>query len=286
MTGNPLALLASRVRVEEKWLIAALQRRRVAFEVLDPRRMTFRWDAKLPAPAYRGAFCREISHHRALYAARLLEHAGVPVVNSAHALAVCGDKLVTTLALLDAGVPTPRGMLALTPGAALDDLDDFGYPAVVKPLAGSWGRLVARLDGAEAARAVLEHRGALPHPQHAITYLQEYVDKPGRDIRGLVAGDEVIGAVYRVSGEWRTNTARGATTERCPVGAELDRLLRAAAAAIGPGFFAVDVFEDHAGRLWVNEVNHTPEFRGAAEALGDDLADRYVEYVLASLPAA
>jgi [lysine-biosynthesis-protein LysW]--L-2-aminoadipate ligase len=156
---------------------------------------------------------------------------------------------------------------------------------VVKPLTGSGGRQVARLDSPETARAVLELRGALPHPQHAITYLQEYVVKPGRDIRGLVAGDEVLGAVYRVAPDWRTNTARCATTHPCPVSAELDRLLRAAAAAIGPGFYGIDVLEDGDGRLLVNEVNHTPEFRGAAEVLGTQIADRYVEYVLTALPA-
>jgi [lysine-biosynthesis-protein LysW]--L-2-aminoadipate ligase len=281
-----LALLASRIRAEEKWLMAALDQRGIAFDTIDPRRMTFRYDRSGPAdrPAYRLAVSREISHHRALYAARLLEHAGVPVVNPAHALAVCGDKLQTTLALRAAGVPTPRGLVALTTDAALAALDEFGYPCVIKPLVGSWGRLVARLDGPEAARAVLEHRAALPNPQHAITYVQEYVDKPGRDIRGLVAGDEVVGAVYRVAADWRTNTARTATTRPCPVGAELDRLLRAAATAVGPGFYGIDVLEDRDGRLYVNEINHTPEFHGAAEVLGADVAGRYVDYVLGWLP--
>lgn len=283
----PVALLASRVRVEEKWLMAALDDRRVAYDVVDTRQLTFRYGntGGSPRVGYRGAFSREISHHRALYAARLLEHGGVPVVNCAHALAVCGDKLSTTLALRAAGVPTPRGMVALTPESALEALDEFGYPAVVKPLTGSWGRMVARLDGPEAARAVLEHRAALPHPQHAITYVQEYVDKPGRDIRGLVAGGDVVGAVYRTAADWRTNTARAAATRPCRVGDELDRVLRAAAAAMGPGFYGVDVMEDRDGRLYVNEVNHTPEFRGAADVLGTNVAARYVEYVMRSLPS-
>lgn len=281
-----LALLASRIRAEEKWLMAALDQRRVAFDPLDPRRLTFRHESTGPAdrPPYRVAFLREISHHRALYAARLLEHAGVPVVNPSQAVAVCGDKVQTTLALRAAGVPTPRGMVALTTEAALAALDEFGYPCVVKPLVGSWGRLVARLDGPEVARAVLEHRAALPNPQHAITYVQEYVDKPGRDIRGLVAGDEVIGAVYRVAADWRTNTAGSAVTRPCPLDDELDRLLRAAAAAIGPGFYGIDVMEDRDGRRYVNEINHTPEFRGAAEVLGTDVAVRYVDYVTSLLP--
>lgn len=282
---SPLAVLASRVRVEEKLLLAALDRRRIAYEVIDTRMFACQLDG--PPPAYRGALAREISHHRAYYAACLFEHAGVTVVNSARAIGICGDKLLTTLALRAAGVPTPRTMVALTPDAALAGLPAFGYPSVVKPLVGSWGRLAARLTDAETAQAVLEHRAALPGAQHHITYVQRYVDKPGRDIRGLVAGEEVLGAIYRASPHWRTSTARaGSTVSPCPVGADLAELLVRAAGAIGPGCYGVDVLEDNDGALYVSEVNHTPEFHGAVGVLGDGVIDGCVDYALSRLRGA
>jgi [lysine-biosynthesis-protein LysW]---L-2-aminoadipate ligase len=216
----------------------------------------------------------------------MLEHAGLRVVNGAEQIATCGDKLMTTLALHSAGVPTPRCMLALTPEAARGAVDDFGYPAVVKPLTGSWGRLVAKLADPQGAEGVLETRGALPGPLNGITYIQEYLEKPGRDIRVLAAGGEIIGAVYRVSAHWRTNVAADARTCACPVTGDLARLAEATAAAIGPGCYGIDVLEDAEGALYVNEVNHTPEFRGAARALGVDIAGRYIDYVLRTVDGA
>ncbi|GGL99395.1 MULTISPECIES: RimK family alpha-L-glutamate ligase [Micromonospora] len=290
MTGDnrPLALLTSLVRVEERLIMAALRERRVAFEQLDTRT----WSAQLPrggeaagehqAP-YRGAVSREISHTRNSYAVRLLEHFGVPVVNSSAVINLCGDKLLTTLALREAGLPTIRAMVTLTPETARTELADFGYPAVVKPLIGSWGRLGARLTDQDMADSILEHRAALPGPQHNITFVQEYIDKPGRDIKAYVFGGEVAGAIYKCSDNWRTNTARGGWTERCPLSDDLVKLLTATAGVIGEGVLGIDVIEDRDGRMFVNEVNHTPEFHGAIKVLSEDLVERYVDYVLRHL---
>lgn len=281
----PLALLTSRVRVEEKLILAELRRRKVPFEQVDTRRLTFELSGPSRVP-YGAALSREISHTRNAYASRLLEHAGVPVLNSSEVINLCGDKLLTTLALREGGVPTPRTLVSLVPEAALDDLDRFGYPAVVKPLTGSWGKLAARLLDRDNAEAILEHRAAFPGPQHQITYVQEYVDKPGRDIRAYVFGTDVAGATYRMSDHWRTNVALGGRSTVCPLTDDLVELCRAAAKAIGPGVYGVDVFEDRSGRLMVNEINHTPEFHGAIEVLGTDLVSRYVDYALDQLEAA
>jgi [lysine-biosynthesis-protein LysW]--L-2-aminoadipate ligase len=276
---RPLAVLTSRVRTEEKMLLSRLERRRVPFEVVDTRRAVFRPGED--KPAYRAALSREISHTRNLYTARLLEHAGVPVVNTADVISVCGDKLLTTLALIEAGVPVPRCLVGLTPDAAAAELEEFGLPAVVKPLTGSWGRLVSRLDNRAAAEAVLEHRAALPGPHHQITYVQEYIDKPDRDIKVYVMGDEVIAAIYRRSTTgWRTNTALNGSAAPCPVDDDLAGLVLAAAKAVGGGVLGVDVLEDRDGRRYVNEVNHTPEFHGAIRVLPMDLVDPYLDYVL------
>ncbi|MGW5739701.1 MULTISPECIES: lysine biosynthesis protein LysX [Streptomyces] len=274
----PIAVLHSRIRVEERRLLDEFDRRRVRYELLDTRTAVFRPDR--PALPYRGALSREISHTRNVYATRLLEHAGLTVVNSHDIITTCGDKLLTTLRLLDAGIPTPRVLVGLTPDAALDALEDFGYPVVAKPLTGSWGRLGARFKERETAEAVLEHKAALTGPQHQITYIQDYVDKPGRDIRAYVFGREVVGAIYKYSDHWRTNTARGGRPVVCPVGPDLEKLLVATAEAMGEGVLAVDLLEGPDGELFVNEVNHTPEFHGAIDVLGTGMVGRYVDYVL------
>ncbi|MET7638030.1 lysine biosynthesis protein LysX [Streptomyces sp. NPDC005438] len=280
---RPLAVLTSRVRVEERLLLAELRKRDIEFEQVDTRAVTFSLDGAASLP-YRGALSREISHTRNAYASRLLEHAGVPVVNSSRVINLCGDKLLTALALREGGLPTPRALVGLVPDSVLDALDGFGYPAVVKPLTGSWGRMGARLRDHEMAEAVFEHRAALPGPQHQITYVQEYVDKPDRDIKAYVLGGEVVGAIYKISEtNWRTNTALGGRTEVCPLTDDLVKLLTATAEVIGEGVLGVDVIEDRDGRMYVNEVNHTPEFHGAIEVLGTDLVGAYVDYVVGLL---
>ncbi|HEX5202300.1 MAG TPA: lysine biosynthesis protein LysX [Actinoplanes sp.] len=282
MTQRPLAVLTSRVRIEERLLFAELDRRKVPYEQFDTRHAMFRVDE--PALPYGAALSREISHTRNLYAATLFEHAGLRVINSARIIGLCGDKLLTALALHAAGLPTPRAMVTLTPEAALNYLDDFGYPAVVKPVTGSWGRLGARLHDHEGAETVFEHRAALPSPQYQIAYVQEYVDKPDRDIKAYVFGGEVIGAIYKTSAtHWRTNTARGGTPLVCRLTDDLVKLLRKTADAIGDGILGIDVLEDRDGRMYVNEVNHTPEFHGAVEVLGVDLVGAYVDHVLSRI---
>jgi [lysine-biosynthesis-protein LysW]--L-2-aminoadipate ligase len=279
-----LAVLASRVRFEEKEIFAALERRSVRYTHLDTRHFV----AGVGGPEaelaeFDAVLCREISLSRAYYACLLLEAQGAATVNRAEVIATCGDKARTSVLLAAAGLATPRTVVALTPEAALEAAEKLGFPVVVKPLAGSWGRMVTVLRDRQEAQAVLEHRAALPTPQQHIIYLQELIDKPGRDIRVLVAGDQVIGASYRYSTQWRTGVAGGATSRPCPLSPALTELALAAARAVGGGFLGVDLVEGPDG-LYVIEVNHTPEFRGFREAHGDsiDVAGAVVEHLLAA----
>jgi [lysine-biosynthesis-protein LysW]--L-2-aminoadipate ligase len=281
--GAPLAVLASRIRVEEKLILAALDRCGLPYVCVDTRRL--RVEVTAPAPPYAAVLAREISQTRALYAARLFAAAGVPVLNTADVIAVCGDKLSCSLALARAGLPVPRTALALGPEAALASMADIGFPVVLKPVVGSWGRLAALVRDPETARTVLEHRFALPAPQQQVIYIQELIDKPGRDIRVIVVGDEVLGAAYRYADEWRTNVARGGHSEPCPLTDELVRLAVSAAGAMGGGVLGVDVIEDADGRLYLLEVNHTVEFRGFMAAHGNriDVPAAIVSHLVGSV---
>jgi [lysine-biosynthesis-protein LysW]---L-2-aminoadipate ligase len=141
---------------------------------------------------------------------------GIPTVNMANVAAVCGDKLATSAALARAGVPQPNVQIAFTVEAALEAIESMGYPVVLKPVVGSWGRLVSRINDRDAAEAILEHKSTLGSYQHSVFYIQEHIQKPGRDIRAVVIGDQVVCAIYRNSEHWITNTARGGQGEGLP----------------------------------------------------------------------
>ncbi len=275
-----VSLLASRIRADEKRLLEAFERRRIPVEQIDTRRLAFGLEAS--GPPWRLVLNREISASRARHAAYTLESLGAVVANSAAATEVCADKWLTSLALRDAGVPTPRTALALTPDAALSEVDRMGYPVIIKPLTSSWGRRVSLVRDADAARAVLEHCAALPAPQAHLIYLQEFVDKPGRDIRVVVAGGQALAASYRLSDDWRTNVALGGRSEPCPMTPELAKLSVAAARAVDADFAGVDIVEDRDGTPLVLEVNHNVEFSGIQHAYGDgiDIASEMVEVMM------
>jgi [lysine-biosynthesis-protein LysW]--L-2-aminoadipate ligase len=279
MKSPHISILLSRVRVEEKLLLQAFETRGVPVEIHDDREIVF----DLHHNGWRGydvVLERCITQSRALAALRILNDWGVTTINRAEVVQTCGDKLATTSALIREGVPVPQVKIAFTPESALEAIESLGYPVVLKPAIGSWGRLLSKINDREAAEALLEHKQTLGDYQHHIYYIQEYVDKPARDIRSFVVGDETICAIYRHSDHWITNTARGGRASNCPVTSEIQELSLMAARAVGGGILAVDLLEARDGRLLVNEVNHTMEFRNSVDTTGVDIPGRIVDYVL------
>ena len=279
MSEPRVGVLLSRVRVEEKLLLEELERRRIPTTVIDDRELVLRLEAK-PELGVDVVAERCIQHSRALYALAVLEAWGIPTVNTFEVADICGNKLLTTMRLVRHGVPSPRTRLAFTPESALAAVEELGYPAVLKPLVGSWGRLISRVNDRDAAESILEHKDVLGTYMHSIYYIQEYVAKPGRDIRAFVVGDECIGAIYRASDHWITNTARGGKATRCVVTPELGDLAVRAAKAVGGGVVAVDLLESERGLL-VNEVNYTMEFRNSIDTTGVNIPGRVVDHILA-----
>src|SRR5437660_3255764 len=229
-----VGILCSRIRVEEKALFEALRRRHIPFERLDEDRIKFSIGNGFPHPGV--VLDRSIHHGRSLYALTLLNVARVPTVNRAKVARICGDKILTTAALARAGLPVPKTVVTFTREAALEAIEAMGYPVVLKPMVGSWGRLLAKINDRDAVEAVLEHKEVLGSYQHGIFYIQEYVHKPERDLRAIVMGDQTIGAIYRTADHWITNTARTGPASPCPAPQDLHRLSEAAAAAGGGGF--------------------------------------------------
>ena len=275
-----LGILYSRVRVEEKWIFEELDRRGIPYDKIDDREVVF--DVENPAPwrQYDVILERSISYGRGLYACQLLNSMGIPTVNMARVAATCGDKMVTSAALAQAGLPQPRLRIAFTPESALQAIEELGYPVVLKPVIGSWGRMLSKINDRDAAEAVLELKENLGSFQQSIYYIQQYIKKPGRDIRSFVIGDQTVCAIYRSSSHWITNTARGGLAEVCPVTPEIHAISLAAAKAVGGGVLAIDLLEDPDRGYLVNEVNHTMEFHSTVPLTGVPIPGMIIDYAL------
>ncbi|MBN1940351.1 MAG: lysine biosynthesis protein LysX [Candidatus Aminicenantes bacterium] len=273
-----LALLHSTVRAEEKLLAEAARSRGVEVMWVDIREAVL--DPRRPLPAADVALERSVSTVKGGYAASFWEASGIPVVNASAVAAVCRDKFAASLLLAGAGVPEPRFALVFDIIRARAVIEEWGgYPVVLKPAQGSWGRLLAKVNDDDALEAVLEHKDVLGTPPQKAFYLQEFVRKPGRDIRAFVVDGQTIAAIFRESSHWITNTARGGLASNCPVASDLDDICRRTSAAVGGGAVAVDLFETPGGFL-VNEVNHTMEFRNSEAPTGVSIAGAVVDYAL------
>jgi [lysine-biosynthesis-protein LysW]--L-2-aminoadipate ligase len=272
-----VGFLYTRLRVEEKYLLEELGKR-PGVEILRIADSEAIFDITQKPAEVDVLFERSISYSRGLYISRIFEAHGIPVINPSRLAERCGDKYITSQILASAGIPTPRVLMAFDERAALAAADQIGYPCVLKPVVGSWGRLLAKVDDRASAEAIIEHKAALGI-NHQAYYIQEYIPKPGRDIRAFVIGEKPICAIYRSSENWITNTARGGIATNCPLTAQLTDLCVRTAQAVGGGLLAMDLFETGAS-LMVNEINHTMEFRNSITTTGVNIPARMVDYVL------
>jgi [lysine-biosynthesis-protein LysW]--L-2-aminoadipate ligase len=278
--GKKLGILYSILRDDEKALITAARHQGVEPVLLRSEELIFDLqNGQVIVPGeIEVVLERSIDHFAALYSLLLLERAGIKTVNSAEVARICGDKLLTTLALQKAGVPTPRTEISFSSTSALAAIEELGYPVMLKPLTGDKGALVARLNDYDAAKAVLEHKDRLGQYDHSIYYLQEYLrGRPGRDIRAFVVGQQVLKAVYLIANQSTSAAADNQTVIDCPVTPDIERLALAAAQAVGGGVLAVDLIEN-GDDLVAIEVDYTVEF--SRLGLGEELAPKIIEYAL------
>ncbi|MEP7289845.1 MAG: lysine biosynthesis protein LysX [Chloroflexota bacterium] len=273
-----VGIIASRIRVEEKLLIASFEQRGATVTIINDDDLILK--VGMDALPHDVILERSISTSRGLYALRMLESAGNVVINRYQTANICADKLLTTVALQENKVAQPEVRVAFTTDSALQAIEEMGYPVILKPVVGSWGRLLARVNDRDAAEAILEHKEVLGSYQHSIIYIQEVIHKPGRDIRAFVIGSECICAIYRNSEHWITNTARGGQASNCPVTPELNAIVVAAAQAVGGGVLAVDVLEDPDRGFVINEINHTMEFRNSIAPTGVDIPGCVADYAI------
>ena len=274
-----VGLLYSRIRRDEKLLLSELRDRGHEVAKIDVRDEQF--GLSDPPEAFEGVDVvvdRCLATSRSLYVTQFLDAYDVPVVNRAATADVCADKVKNSLALERAGVPTPTTEVAFTTDSALETIERFGYPCVIKPVVGSWGRLMAKVESRSAAEAILEHKATLGHYQHKVIYVQEFVEKPGRDIRVVAVDGEPIAAMTRSSEHWLTNAAKGAEVEAFEPDDRVRELVATASDAVGGGLLGVDLMEAGDGYT-VHEVNHTVEFKALNDAVDVDVPATVVDWL-------
>jgi len=293
-----VGVLYSRIRKDEKLLLSELRERDHEVTKIDVRRQQF--DLSEPPVDFENVDVvvdRCLATSRSLYATKFTEAYDIPIVNSAETAQICSDKVENSLALERAGVPTPTTKVAFTKDTALEIVEEFGYPCVLKPVVGSWGRLMAKIDSRSAAEAIFEHKETLGHYEHKVFYIQEFVDKPGRDIRVVALDGEPVAAMVRESDHWLTNAAKGAETAAFELDDEARELVQQASDAVGGGLLGVDLMET--GEAWkasdrpsgegseprdaagytVHEVNHNVEFKALNDATGVDVPAAVVDWL-------
>lgn len=279
-TGNSLTLLYDTIRWEEKSLYEAAKKKGVELENVDVKNLRIglngdnKWQDKV-------VLQRSVSYFKSLHATAALEGLGAKVINPLRVASITGNKLFAHMEFQKAGVKTPKAVAAFSEESAIAALQEFGYPAVIKPTVGSWGRMIGLLRDKDAAQAVIEDREHM-FPLYHIYYFEEFVKRPPRDIRAIVVGDKVVAAIYRYSGEgeWKTNMALGGRAEACPVTAELTDICMKATDAVGGQIVGVDLMESDSDGLMVHEVNNTTEFKNTARVTGVDIAGLMVDYAL------
>ncbi|PSP87422.1 lysine biosynthesis protein LysX [Halobacteriales archaeon QS_4_69_34] len=274
-----VGVLYSRIRADEKLLLAELRERGHEVAKIDVREQRFGLDSP-PEPFADADLLvdRCLATSRSRYATLFADHYGIPVVNSAATAETCADKVKNSLALAAADVPTPATEVAFTTDSALESIERFGYPCVLKPVIGSWGRLMAKIDSRSAAEAILEHKATLGHYEHKVFYVQEFVAKPDRDIRVLATDGEPVAAMVRSGEHWLTNAAQGASTREFELDEAARDLVERASAAVDGGLLGVDLMETETGYT-VHEVNHTVEFKTLHEAAAVDVPARVVDWL-------
>ena len=276
-----VGMLFDRVAAEEKLLIKEFENSQAELELIDIRKVKLNIDQPGSWRDFDVVFDRSVSFSKALATLQVLNGWQIPTVNTAAVAEVCGNKLTTSVKLHEHGVASPKVVVAFTADAAIEAMEEFGYPVVMKPLVGSWGRLLSKINDRDAAESILEHKATLGSYIHGVFYIQEFIDKQdGTDIRSFVVDGKTICAITRTSEHWITNTARGAKSGKFELIDKVVELSETAAEAMGGGLLAIDLFQDKSGEWFVNEVNHSMEFRNSIEPTGVNIPQKMVEFVI------
>ena len=278
-----ICIIYDKLRFEEKKIYNDIQQKGFDATLIDGKSLIFDTESSKSDSRFGDIILqRVISYNRGLHLTYCLEQLGLPVVNSFSVSEICGNKLITSLILKKNNVPTPKTTFAFSTESARECMKKIGFPLVVKPIIGSWGRGVYQIKDQSMADMMLDSRQENDNSFSRIYYFQELINRPSRDIRCIVIGDQIVASVFRYSSEneWRTNVAVGGRTEMAPLTSELKELVLKASNAVGGGILGVDLMEDKERGYLVHEVNNTVEFRGASAVCKSDIAGAMTDYLV------
>jgi [lysine-biosynthesis-protein LysW]---L-2-aminoadipate ligase len=278
-----VCVVYDKVRFEEKALYDTAKKKGLRAQIIDAKKITINNASKRKTLQFGDVVLQRcISHFRGLYLTACLEFMGFMVINKFKVGETCGNKLITSLTLAKSNVPTPKTHFAFSAESAIEVINTTGFPVVLKPIIGSWGRGVFPIRDEEVANMIIEMRKENDNPLSRIYYVQEMIKRPPRDLRCIVVGDKIVTAIYRysVENEWRTNVSRGGKAELAPITNELEDIALRAAKSVGGGILGVDLMEDEKRGLLVHEVNNTVEFQGASNVSESDIAGAMIDYAL------
>ena len=279
---SKLCIVFDRLRTEEKMLQKAASELGHYAVMLDAKITQVNTDSKKEDYDLGDVVLeRCVSYFRGLHFTAGLEFMNIPVLNKFDVANTCGNKMFMTLLLKKNNIPTPKTYFSFSSESAAENLEKVGYPLVIKPVIGSWGRGVMPIKDKDTMDAVFEIREITDSPHDRIYYLQELINRPPRDIRVITIGDEPIAAMYRKSSEgFKTNIALGADPEICKITKEMEDMAAKASKAMGGGILGVDMMEDEKRGLVVHEVNNTVEFKGLARVAKRNIPKEMIEFAL------
>jgi len=273
-----ITALYDTIRLEEKLLIESAKKNDIDLEMVDCKKMFVDLNDKknFDGPVLQ----RCVSYYRNLHSTAAIEGQGTKVVNCLHTGIFAGNKLFTHMLLQKIGVPTPDATVAFSKDSALEALTKNGFPKIIKPTVGSWGRMVSKINDMDSAEGIIDGREAM-YPIHQVHFLEEFVERPPRDIRVIVIGDNVAAAIYRNSGNgnWKTNTHLGGSAEICEITNELEDICIKAKDAVQGDIVGIDLMESNRKGIVVHEINNTTEFRNVVRVTGVDIPKLMLEYV-------
>ncbi len=279
--SSGLSILYDTIRWEEKALFDAGKKKGADIKMVDCKNLFLNLDQT--TENFGTVIQRCVSYYRSLHSTAALEGKGVNVINCLNTSIFAGNKLFTHMLLQKNGIPTPFSTVAFSEESALAALESQGYPMVLKPTVGSWGRLIALLKDRDSAEGIMESRERM-YPIYQVYYLEEFVQRPPRDIRAIMIGDKVVAAIYRYSGDsqWKTNMALGGRAEECKVTKELEDICARAKNAVQGQIVGVDLMESKEKGLLVHEVNNTTEYKNTVRVTGVDIPALMIDYALQS----
>ena len=275
---DKITVLYETIRLEEKLLSKAADRHDMQIEMVDCKQLSVNLNKN--THEFETVLQRCVSYYRNIHSTATFEGLGARVINCLNTGLLAGNKLFTHMLLQKAGIPTPEATIAFSKESAIESLEKNGYPKIIKPTVGSWGRMVSKLNDRDSAEGIIDARESM-HPAYQMYFLEEFVQRPPRDIRAIVIGDTVAGAIYRVSNDsnWKTNTHLGGSAEVCEVSNELEDICIKAKNAVQGEIVGVDLMESNDKGLVVHEINNTTEFRNVVKVTGNDIPTQMLDYL-------